>query len=160
MRANLKSNTGCAWPCRRTRTSRHVQTIRVIAAGRQTTTTLADDLSGHRVADVSGQTTRDARAYGRARSGQIRRFSQGRREKQSHRLFVNLLSAATEAADTRSWVSLPAQRADRQAHATRRYYTLTLESLDSRGRVIEAGTISDIHIRPGTRTFVNYRTYK
>ena len=114
----------------------------------------------HRLADVSGQTARNARADGGARSAEIHGFGQSRKRKQSPGFIVNLFAAATEAADTRSWVSLPHNVQIGRLALPAGIHTLTLESLDSRGRVIETGTISGLHIRPGTRTFVNYRTYK
>ena len=136
------------------------QTIRVIAAGRQTTTTLAEDLSA-----IAWQTYQDKQPVMLARTvarGLVKYAASVKAEEKNKVLgfFVNLLSAATEAADTRSWVSLPHNVQIGRLTLPAGTHTLTLESLDSRGRVIEAGTISDIHIRPGTRTFVNYRTYK
>ena len=136
------------------------QTIRVSAAGRETTTTLAEDLSA-----IAWQSFQDKQPVMLARTvarGLVK-YAASVKAEEKHKVlgfFVNLLSAATEAADTRSWVSLPHNVQIGRLTLPAGTHTLTLESLDSRGRVIEAGTISDIHIRPGTRTFVNYRTYK
>ncbi|MDE3001522.1 MAG: hypothetical protein OXU79_20795 [Gemmatimonadota bacterium] len=135
-------------------------TIRVHAAGRQTTTTLAEDLSS-----IAWQTFQDKQPAVLARTvarGLVK-YAASVKAKKKHKLlgfFVNLLSAATEAADTRSWVSLPHNVQIGRLTLPAGTHKLTLESLDCRGRVIETGTISDVHIRPGARTFVNYRTYK
>ena len=135
-------------------------TIRVSAAGRQTTTTLAEDLSA-----IAWQTFQDKQPAVLARTvarGLVK-YSASVKAKKKHKIlgfFVNLLSAATEAADTRSWVSLPHNVQIGRLTLPAGTHTLTVESLDCRGRVIETGTISDIQIRPGSRTFVNYRTYK
>ena len=136
------------------------QTIRVSAAGRQTTTTLAEDLSA-----IAWQTFQDKQPSMLARTvarGLVKYSASVKAEEKNKVLgfIVNLFSAATEAADTRSWVSLPHNVQIGRLNLPAGTHTLTLESLDSRGRVIETGTISNIQIRPGTRTFVNYRTYK
>ena len=136
------------------------QSIWLSAAGRKTGTTLAEDLSA-----IAWQTFQDklpamlARTVGR---GLLKYMASAKAEKENKVLgfIVNLFAAATEAADTRSWVSLPHNVQIGRLALPAGTHTLTLESLDSRGRVIETGTISDIDIRPGTRTFVNYRTYK
>lgn len=136
------------------------QTVRVSAAGRQTTTTIAEDLSA-----IAWQTFQDKQPVILARTvarGLVKYSASAKVEEKNKVLgfFVNLFSAATEAADTRSWVSLPHNVQIGRLTLPAGTHTLTLESLDGRGRVIETGTISDIDIRPGTRTFVNYRTYK
>lgn len=136
------------------------QTIRVSAAGRQTTTALAEDLSS-----IAWQTFQDKQPTILARTvarGLIKYSASVKAKEKSKVLgfIVNLFSAAIETADTRSWVSLPHNVQIGRLTLPAGTHTLTLESLDDRGRVIETGTISDIDIRPGTRTFVNYRTYK
>ena len=135
-------------------------TIRVSAAGRQTTTTLAEDLSS-----IAWQTFQDKQPTILARTvarGLVKYSASVKAKEKSKVLgfIVNLFSAAIETADTRSWVSLPHNVQIGRLALPAGTHTLTLESLDDRGRVIETGTISDIDIRPGTRTFVNYRTYK
>lgn len=136
------------------------QTIRVSAAGRQTTTALAEDLSS-----IAWQTFQDKQPTILARTvarGLIKYSASVKAKEKSKVLgfIVNLFSAAIETADTRSWVSLPHNVQIGRLTLPAGTHTLTLESLDDRGCVIETGTISDIDIRPGTRTFVNYRTYK
>ena len=135
-------------------------TIRVSAAGRQTATTLAEDLSS-----IAWQTFQDKQPTILARTvarGLVKYSASVKAKEKSKVLgfIVNLFSAAIEMADTRSWVSLPHNVQIGRLALPAGTHTLTLESLDNRGRVIETGTISDIDIRPGTRTFVNYRTYK
>ena len=135
-------------------------TIRVRAAGRQTATTLAEDLSS-----IAWQTFQDKQPTILARTvarGLVKYSASVKAKEKSKVLgfIVNLFSAAIETADTRSWVSLPHNVQIGRLALPAGTHTLTLESLDNRGRVIETGTISDIDIRPGTRTFVNYRTYK
>ena len=135
-------------------------TIRVSAAGRQTTTTLAEDLSS-----IAWQTFQDKQPAILARTvarGLVKYSASVKAKEKSKVLgfIVNLFSAAIETADTRSWVSLPHNVQIGRLTLPAGTHTLTLESLDCRGRVIETGTISDIDIRPGTRSFVNYRTYK
>ncbi len=138
----------------------HTHTIRVSAAGRQTATTLAEDLSS-----IAWQTFQDKQPAILARTvarGLVKYSASVKAKEKSKVLgfIVNLFSAAIETADTRSWVSLPHNVQIGRLALPAGTHTLTLESLDNRGRVIETGTISDIDIRPGTRTFVNYRTYK
>ena len=136
------------------------RTVRLSAAGHETTTTLAEDLSA-----IAWQTYQDKQPVVLARTvarGLAKYGASIKAEKENKVLgfFVKLFAAVTETADTRSWVSLPHNVQVGRLTLPAGTHTLTLESLDGRGRVIATGTLSDVHIRPGARTFVNYRTYK
>ena len=75
-------------------------------------------------------------------------------------LFVSLLNAATEIADTRSWVSLPHNIQIGRIELPPGTHAITLEALDDNGQIIEIETFSTVEIRPGQRTFLNYRVYQ
>jgi len=73
---------------------------------------------------------------------------------------VNLFGAATEAADTRSWLSLPAR-----IHVARLWLPpgtvdLVLEFLDERGRTVEVQQIPGVEVSAGRPVFLNYRGYR
>ena len=136
------------------------QVVRVSGAGRQTTTIQAEDLSA-----IAWQTFQDKRPVVLTRTvarALAKYYASTKAEKKNKLLgfLADVFAAATEAADTRSWVSLPRNVQIGRLVLPAGTHTLTLESLDARGRVIHSGTMSEIHIRPGARTFVNYRTYQ
>ena len=74
--------------------------------------------------------------------------------------FTNLFVAATEVADTRSWVSLPHSIHIGRLDLAPGLHDITVETLDSGGKVLEKKVLSGIEIRPGKRTFLNHRTYE
>ena len=73
---------------------------------------------------------------------------------------VNLLGVATEAADTRSWLSLP-----RTIHIARLSVppgaaTPTVEFIDVRGRVLAAEPLPEVAVADGAKVFLNVRTFR
>ena len=73
---------------------------------------------------------------------------------------VNLVTAVTEAADTRSWLSLP-----RTIHIARLSVppgiaTPTLEFIDARGRVLAAEPLPEVAVSAGAKVFLNVRTFR
>ena len=73
---------------------------------------------------------------------------------------VNLLGAATEAADTRSWLSLP-----RTIHIARLSVppgtaAPTLEFIDARGQVLAVETLPEVAVAAGEKVFLNFRTFR
>ena len=73
---------------------------------------------------------------------------------------VNLLGAATEAADTRSWLSLP-----RTIHIARLSVppgtaAPTLEFIDARGQVLSVETLPEVAVAAGEKVFLNFRTFR
>ena len=73
---------------------------------------------------------------------------------------VNLLGAATEAADTRSWLSLP-----RTIHIARLFVTPgtatpTLEFTDARGQVLAVEPLPQVAVAAGEKVFLNFRTFR
>ena len=74
--------------------------------------------------------------------------------------FANLLAASTEAADTRSWVSLPHAIHIGKLRLPPGVHDITVESRDASGYIIEQKVIEGVRILPGERTFLNVRSYK
>ena len=73
---------------------------------------------------------------------------------------VNLLGAATEAADTRSWLALP-----RTIHIARLFVTPgmaapTLEFIDARGQVLAVEPLPEVAVAAGEKVFLNFRTFR
>ena len=72
---------------------------------------------------------------------------------------ANIFTAATEKADTRSWVTLP-----RSIHLSRLTlppgeHDVVIEAVSRSGSVIERKTLKNIRIFAGERTFLNHRIY-
>ena len=73
---------------------------------------------------------------------------------------VNLAGAATEAADTRSWLSLP-----RTIHIARLSVppgaaAPTLEFIDAQGQVLAVETLPQVAVAAGEKVFLNFRTFR
>jgi uncharacterized protein len=71
---------------------------------------------------------------------------------------VNLFTAATEKADTRSWVTLPREIRIGRLILPPGEHTITIQSRDSYGIIIEAKERT-VTIEAGKRTFINQRLY-
>ena len=73
---------------------------------------------------------------------------------------VNLFGMATEAADTRSWLSLP--RAIRIARlAVEPGMTApTLEFVDDRGQILAVESLPAVAVAAGEKVFLNFRTFR
>ena len=74
--------------------------------------------------------------------------------------FANLLAASTEAADTRSWVSLPHTIHIAKLRLPPGVHDITVESRDMGGNLVEQKIVEGVQILPGERTFLNVRSYK
>jgi len=74
--------------------------------------------------------------------------------------FANLLAASTEAADTRSWVSLPHTIHIGKLRLPPGVHDITVESRDASGHIIEKKVLEGVQILSGERTFLNVRSYK
>ena len=72
----------------------------------------------------------------------------------------NLFGAATEAADTRSWLSLP--RDIRIARLPVAVGTAApgLEFIDERGRVLAVEILPKVEVAAGEKVFINFRTFR
>lgn len=71
---------------------------------------------------------------------------------------VNLFTASTEKADTRSWVTLPREVRIGRLKLPPGTHAIVFQSLDRRGRVTSE-TTRTVTIRAGKRTFINQRLY-
>lgn len=71
---------------------------------------------------------------------------------------VNLFTAATEKADTRSWVTLPNEIRIGRMLLPPGQHTVTIRTYDRFGGIKEE-TIRTVTIEPGKRTFINQRFY-
>ena len=73
---------------------------------------------------------------------------------------VNMFGVSTEAADTRSWLSLPSKiymaRVDRSAGTD----SLVVELLNGNGNVVESGPLPRIQVEPDRPVVVSYRSFK
>lgn len=74
-------------------------------------------------------------------------------------LLANLFGAATETADTRSWLTLPGQIHVLRFSLPPGVHDLRLELLDATGRVTAERTLTGLQVRPGEWTFESQRVF-
>jgi hypothetical protein len=73
---------------------------------------------------------------------------------------VNLFGAATEAADTRNWLSLPRDIRIARLPVAPGMATPTLEFVDDQGQVLATEELPEITVAAGEKVFVNFRTFR
>ena len=73
---------------------------------------------------------------------------------------VNMFGVATEAADTRSWLSLPDRVYMARFSPPPGTVDLVVEFLNTRGQVVETGQIPQVQVEAGETAFLSYRTYR
>ncbi len=73
-------------------------------------------------------------------------------------LFVSLLGAATEKADTRQWFTLPARIYMTRAFVTPGTQNIQLLLQDKNGNIVGTYTFDTITVRKGERVFLHHRT--
>lgn len=87
----------------------------------------------------------------------------GLHENQHKRTFfgflVNLFGAATESADTRSWLLLPAEIAIARIPVIAGTHDVQVLTYDRAGNRVGARTFEDVRVRPGGTAFVHLRTF-
>ena len=72
----------------------------------------------------------------------------------------NLFGAATEAADTRGWLSLPRDIRIARLPVAAGTAVPGLEFIDERGRVLAVETLPEVEVAAGEKVFVNFRTFR
>ncbi|MBR4592349.1 MAG: hypothetical protein IKO35_03990 [Elusimicrobiaceae bacterium] len=75
-------------------------------------------------------------------------------------LFVNILGAATEKADTRQWFTLPAQIYMARLFLPPGVQNIRLLFRNGYGNIIGEHIFENVHVRKGGRVFLHYRTAK
>lgn len=73
---------------------------------------------------------------------------------------VNLFGAATEAADTRSWLALPAQIRIARFSLPPGTVDLELEFLNDRGTILEMKEFPAVEVQEGKPVFLSYRSFQ
>ncbi len=73
-------------------------------------------------------------------------------------LGLRALFAAIEKADTRGWVTLPAQIRLARVPLSAGTHRVTVNFKDRSGQIVKTASFNDVVIRPGKRTFITYRT--
>ena len=73
-------------------------------------------------------------------------------------MFVNILGAATEKADTRQWFTLPAQFRLTQFQVPAGDQDLTLRFRDGYGKIVGEYTFEKVPVKAGGRVYLHYRT--
>jgi hypothetical protein len=74
-------------------------------------------------------------------------------------LVANLFNVATEAADTRSWLTLPEHVELMRLSLPEGVHDLRVELLDGRGRPVGEVLLPQVPVRAGDWTFVNHRVF-
>lgn len=75
-------------------------------------------------------------------------------------LFVNILGALTEKADTRQWFTLPAQMRMTRFYVPAGVQNVHLRFKDGFGNIVEEYTFENVSVKPGGRVYLHYRTAK
>ena len=71
-------------------------------------------------------------------------------------LLVNIAGVLTERADTRSWLSLPANIQMARLPLPAGTYDLSIDLLDSLEQIQHTTTLSDVKVNPGERRYISY----
>ena len=133
--------------------------VRISAAGRTARSVPAEDLAA--IAYLTFKDKEPAILAKTVARGLTKYFvTRGAKKKNKlFGFFANLFTAGTEAADTRSWVSLPNNIQISRLTIPAGAHDVKVEALDNNGRVITEKMFSGIEIQPGSRTFLNFRTF-
>ncbi len=75
-------------------------------------------------------------------------------------MFISLLGALTEKADTRQWFTLPAQLRLVRFYVPAGEQNIVLRFKDGFGNIIGEHTFENVPVRPGGRVYLHYRTAK
>ena len=75
-------------------------------------------------------------------------------------MFVSVLGAATESADTRQWFTLPAQFRMAHFYVPAGDQNIVLRFQDGFGNIVGEHTFENVPVRPGGRVYLHYRTAK
>ena len=75
-------------------------------------------------------------------------------------MFVSLLGALTEKADTRQWFTLPAQFRVAHFYVPAGDQNIVLRFQDGFGNIVGEHTFENVPVRPGGRVYLHYRTAK
>ena len=71
-------------------------------------------------------------------------------------LLVNIMGVVTEQADTRSWLTLPANIQMARLQLQPGSYNLSIELLDVSGQIQHITNLTDIKVNPGERRYISY----
>jgi len=132
--------------------------IRIVAGDRETVPAPAQDLGG--IARLSLE-ERSGSIFVRTVARALVKLAASKgTEKKSEWLgfLVNLITASTEKADTRSWVTLPAEIHIGRLSLPAGTHIIKFQSTDRFGHIVHE-TTREVTIRPGRRTFINHRQY-
>ena len=71
-------------------------------------------------------------------------------------LLVNIVGVLTERADTRSWLSLPANIQMARLQLPAGTYALSVELLDSLEQIQHTTKLAEVKVNPGERRYISY----
>ncbi len=83
-----------------------------------------------------------------------------KKENEALGVLFNLIGFTTEAADTRSWLSLPSRVELARFSLPPGTLDLTLELLDDRGQTVETQVFPGVQVAAGKTLFLNYRSFR
>ena len=140
--------------------AQQTRTLRLSASGIQAGTEVAEDLSAIARSTFDHQYPAVMlRTVARGVSKYLASEAVDRKNKVLG-FFANLFAASTEAADTRSWVSLPHTVQIGRLRLPAGAQRVTVEALDNRGGVVDRAVLDGVEIRAGERPCLSWRTYK
>ena len=82
-----------------------------------------------------------------------------KKENEALGMLFNWIGFSTEAADTRSWLSLPSRVELARFSLPPGTVDLTLELLDSRDQIVETQIFPGVQVAAGKTLFLNYRSF-
>lgn len=136
-----------------------VRSVRVSSGQAESGSYMAEDIDA--IAEKTFQDNLPAiqtRSVGRALAKYA--ATEGIRKKNKILGFLaNLFTASVEAADTRSWVSLPGQIFIGKLMLPPGNHNIIVEAFDASGRPVGRRTLENVQVAPGQRTFRSVRLY-
>lgn len=154
-----------------------VHSVRISAAGKSSVSVVVEDLNAIAMATFQDKQTEiltrtAARALAKylASKGVSEAFETGNERDDGDEwrvsvgkllgALVNFFGVATEAADTRSWMTLPAQIHMARLQVPAGTVELQVEFLDASGGAVEANRIPAVSVEEQSSVFVNFRGYR
>jgi len=137
-----------------------IQGVRLSAGGQSTSAVLVEDLDAIAFKSLGEkENTILTRTLARALAKYLL-TEKVEKENEFLGALVNLFGFSTEAADTRSWLSLPAAIQLARFSLPPGTVDLAVEFLDSSGEVVESGVFPGVEVAAGKTVFLNYRSYR
>jgi hypothetical protein len=137
-----------------------IHSVRLSGAGQHTSGVLVEDLDAIAFKTL-GEKERSILAKTLARNlAKYLITKKVKKENEGLGELLNWIGFSTEAADTRSWLSLPSRVELARFSPPPGTVDLTLELLDSRGQTVETQVFPAVQVAAGKTLCLNYRSFR